>query len=359
MTGGVSQFRLTKGESMILAAMQAYLMQKDIHAEEKDDRRRKKQEDYNAFTRDGKRVISELALGHTESWGGTKLTGESWEMHFPAIVAGSPDPNILSTAAPLLATHVTERARGMLLLIELYSFHPWSEKAKWNAKVHAQSLKDLTNKMPCMTESDYQRVDTEFKRVVRRLQRKSVSWRKFASIAAVGAILGILTMGLAAPVIGAAIGGAMGLSGAAATSAGLALLGGGSMAAGGFGMAGGTALLVGLGGTAGGIAATGSGYARGMTGKKILAESIKLELLIKLVIVQQGGGDEQARFVVVGLEMRLREVEEKLAELAKRLEAEKSLNKQLRHDLKSQQQEYELAKIQLEEMIKEHSGVPA
>jgi DnaJ-domain-containing protein 1 len=47
-----------------------------------------------------------------------------------------------------------------------------------------------------------------------------------------GAAICALTAGAAAPVIGAAIGGSMGLSGAAASSAGLALLGGGGMAAG-------------------------------------------------------------------------------------------------------------------------------
>jgi len=47
-----------------------------------------------------------------------------------------------------------------------------------------------------------------------------------------------------APYLAAGIGGLMGLSGAAATSAGLALLGGGSIAAGGFGMAGGTFALM-------------------------------------------------------------------------------------------------------------------
>ena len=67
----------------------------------------------------------------------------------------------------------------------------------------------------------------------------------------IGRVVGILgvgtlcvvTGGLAAPAIGAAVGGAMGLSGAAATSAGLAAIGGGSLAAGGLGMAGGTAMI--------------------------------------------------------------------------------------------------------------------
>ena len=60
-----------------------------------------------------------------------------------------------------------------------------------------------------------------------------------------------------APAIGGALGGLGGLSGAAATSHGLAVLGGGSLSAGGLGMAGGTAVVAltagALGGVGGGI----------------------------------------------------------------------------------------------------------
>ncbi|NOZ91528.1 MAG: hypothetical protein GXO60_09620 [Epsilonproteobacteria bacterium] len=68
--------------------------------------------------------------------------------------------------------------------------------------------------------------------------------------AAVGAVIAVATIfftgGTASPIvagIGSWIGGMMGLSGAAATNAGLALLGGGSIASGGLGIVGGTALL--------------------------------------------------------------------------------------------------------------------
>jgi hypothetical protein len=57
----------------------------------------------------------------------------------------------------------------------------------------------------------------------------------------------------AAPAIGGAIGAMTGLSGAAATSHGLALLGGGAVAAGGLGMAGGTAVVTALGAGLGGV----------------------------------------------------------------------------------------------------------
>lgn len=72
------------------------------------------------------------------------------------------------------------------------------------------------------------------------------SWVIGGVLAVVGVAAVFFTAGAAAPftaAIGSAIGGMMGLSGAAATSAGLALLGGGSLAAGGFGMMGGTLLL--------------------------------------------------------------------------------------------------------------------
>lgn len=96
------------------------------------------------------------------------------------------------------------------------------------------------------------------------------------------AALGLATGGLAAPIAGAAIGAGMwgGLSGAAATSAGLAALGGGSLAIGGLGMAGGTALIASLGAT------TGVAAAKPLAGKLNLhpdlaqAEARKLAALI-------------------------------------------------------------------------------
>ena len=73
-----------------------------------------------------------------------------------------------------------------------------------------------------------------------------VGWTVSALVAgATGAAI-FVTGGTASPIvagIGTWLGGLMGLSGIAATNAGLALLGGGSIASGGFGIAGGTALL--------------------------------------------------------------------------------------------------------------------
>ena len=77
-------------------------------------------------------------------------------------------------------------------------------------------------------------------------ESSAINWVLAAVVALiVGAVI-FFTGGTASPIVvgfGSWIGGMMGLSGIAATNAGLALLGGGSIASGGFGIIGGTALL--------------------------------------------------------------------------------------------------------------------
>jgi hypothetical protein len=86
------------------------------------------------------------------------------------------------------------------------------------------------------------------RRAVKRLQRDSTSPGAQATLGVVLLASAALTGGVGADPLSQAVGSFigthfMGLSGAAATSAGLAWLGGGSLAAGGFGMAGGTFLI--------------------------------------------------------------------------------------------------------------------
>lgn len=87
---------------------------------------------------------------------------------------------------------------------------------------------------------------------------------RIASIAVAGGAVVAPVALIAAPAIGGAVGTLSGLSGAAATSHGLALLGGGSLAAGGLGMAGGTVVVTALGGGLGAAlgATTTSAYVR-------------------------------------------------------------------------------------------------
>ncbi len=79
-------------------------------------------------------------------------------------------------------------------------------------------------------------------------ESSNINWLLAGGIALVAGGIIILTAGTATPLIasvGTSIGGMMGLSGAAATNAGLAMLGGGSLASGGLGVAGGVALITG------------------------------------------------------------------------------------------------------------------
>lgn len=108
---------------------------------------------------------------------------------------------------------------------------------------------------------------------------------KIVGCLGVGALC-VVTGGLAAPAIGAAIGSSvLGLSGAAATSAGLAALGGGSLASGGLGMAGGAALIKAVAGGVGfigaGIATNAAEGAKSKKQNKELREELKKATLDK------------------------------------------------------------------------------
>ena len=88
----------------------------------------------------------------------------------------------------------------------------------------------------------------------------------------IGLASGVVVSMFAGPIIGTAIGEAAGLSGAAATSYGLALLGGGSLASGGFGMAGGS-IVIGV--------AVGGFKAAGQIGKNVDPDLLSLALTAK------------------------------------------------------------------------------
>ncbi len=105
----------------------------------------------------------------------------------------------------------------------------WYEKAKTYSqeKIHDMTTEDITFK------SFYK-------------ESSAIGWIAAGVFAIIAAATIFFTGGTASPIvvsIGTWIGGTMGLSGIAATNAGLALLGGGSIASGGLGIIGGTALL--------------------------------------------------------------------------------------------------------------------
>ena len=146
----------------------------------------------------------------------------------------------------------------------------------------------------------------------------STVWRNAMVAVAIGIAVAV-TGGAAAPFIGAAIGAAMGLSGAAAVSAGLAFLGGGALAAGGLGMAGGTAVVIGGGAILG--ASLGGGVA-GMLHESnalVLRELAKLESIAVVLLphtLDIDEADQVVKAIVNQVEALEQEFRTRLAQLA-------------------------------------------
>jgi len=106
---------------------------------------------------------------------------------------------------------------------------------------------------------------------------------------------------LAAPLVGAAIGGAAGLGGAAAVSHGLAILGGGALAAGGAGMAGGMWLVAGVGAAAGLLAAGGGTALYELGSATARGELVKLQITFKLGLLDANRDMAKAQQAIANL----------------------------------------------------------
>ena len=117
-----------------------------------------------------------------------------------------------------------------------------------------------------------------------------------------------------APIIGTALGTGAGLSGAAATAHGLALLGGGSLAAGGSGMAGGMFLVTGTGVAAGAVGGGGSAFLYGIGAKQAQLEVVRLQVTYRMTMLDRQISSMKAAAVVERLQGQLRALEETLTE---------------------------------------------
>jgi hypothetical protein len=92
-----------------------------------------------------------------------------------------------------------------------------------------------------------------FKNTEKFLNGLNNYWGKLITWTLAGTALTVITAGIAAPAMAGAVGGVMGLHGAAATAAGFAFFGGGAIASGGFGMAGGLSVIIGGGSILGAV----------------------------------------------------------------------------------------------------------
>ena len=154
---------------------------------------------------------------------------------------------------------------------------------------------------------------------------------KVGAIAATGTIIGGLVL---APHIGGAIGAGMGLSGAAATSAGLAALGFGSIASGGFGMAGGMLIVGAVSGTLGaGIGSIAAGATKIHANAAIEAQKLRVTLTLLLRGVSQDG-----KAIATGIISALYEYEQtvikKIIEESSAVKPDKVLLKSLNTELR-------------------------
>lgn len=169
-----------------------------------------------------------------------------------------------------------------------------------------------------------------FEDSIKKITPSRVFQRLAVVIAAATALA--VTAGVAAPAIGTMIGGYLGLSGAAATSAGLALLGGGALSVGGFGMLGGTIVIIGGGGILGAVAGDAMQNILIDHPKLLIRESAKLLTILKSFCshLENRESQEFIDFIIDGIRSQNRkimhdlEVLNKKSKLSKRMTDKKS-----------------------------------
>ncbi|WP_214407037.1 hypothetical protein [Pseudonocardia lacus] len=344
------EMRLDTDEMVVLTLLQQLMLGRDLIAEKHTTRAQSKQRFRDVFA-------EAATMAHWSRGEDLPVWAREPAAAVAARVPAQQRP-LIEGAAPIFGSHVTRRSRALLLLIELVAFEPWAGDVGWVRVARRDALTVAAGHLIALKPGDLRAVTAEFEAVLRALARRNVRWGRVAAVSAAGLVLGVASMGVAAPLIGAAVGGALGLSGAAATSAGLAALGGGSVAAGGFGMAGGTALLSGLGALGGaGVGAAGARLS-GFSASQVVAAAVKLDVVARMVLLDAENDEAKARLVVEGLQARLDEVGMtigRLAEQLRRLSADNSRltaeNAELRDRLQTEQAEAETAQAALEVVI--------
>ena len=348
--GVVDEMRLDADEMVVLTLLQQLMVGRDLIVEKNATRERAKQRFRDGFA-------EAAAVAHWSR--GTDLP--VWAREAGAAIAArlpAQQRPVIEETAPVFCGHVEQRSRALLLLIELVAFEPGAGGVSWVPAARRDALAVVAGHFTALRPGDLRAVTNEFDAILRALARRNVRWGRVAAVSAAGLLIGVASMGVAAPVIGAAVGGVLGFSGAAATSAGLAALGGGSVAVGGFGMAGGTALLTGLG-ALGGAGAGGAGSRlAGWSASEVVAAAVKLDVVTRMVLLDAEGDEVKARLVVEGLQARLDEVGATIGRLAEQLRQLKAENSRLttenadfRRRLEAEHAEAETAQAALEVVI--------
>jgi len=134
-----------------------------------------------------------------------------------------------------------ERQGNVAALKSIYS------QKKKEEQILNPYIKEITDELKDVTFAEIKEAHHHYFNALKNILPAKYRPKSSAAIILGAAVVFAITGGLSAPIIGGAIGGVLGLSGAAATSAGLAMLGGGALTIGGFGMAGGTFVIIGGG----------------------------------------------------------------------------------------------------------------
>jgi hypothetical protein len=268
--GVLTDFVLDATGWSVIASLQSKLINRDIIATKNEDKRRRKGNwhgEWQAY------VNGSFEETRTHEQGIPKYFNE-YE---------------LSTNLENLCSCKTQAFLVLLELVAFRAYYPFNSEGSKSVKglsLDNNTRKEFLNHTAQELGFSFSQVSDLDDAITSTINSITGRWWKMGAGVIAGLGLGALTMGIAAPFIGGLIGGAMGLSGAAATSAGLAALGGGALTAGGFGMAGGTFILVGGGALLGlGVGATSGSYISYMNEGSALIEAVKLEVFIKEFIL--------------------------------------------------------------------------
>jgi len=190
-------------------------------------------------------------------------------------------------------------AEQIAFLVDLYFLDPFAPYTLKSDKATRMAGLRYVAVLVSGDDDIVDRIDATRRSALAAHTRRSLGKIGLVGIAAAVA-LGVAGF-VAAPLVGAAIGGAAGLGGAAAVGHGLAILGGGAIAAGGAGMAGGMWLVAGVGVAAGLLAAGGGTALYELGSATARGELVKLQITFKLGILDANRDMAKAQRVITNL----------------------------------------------------------
>jgi hypothetical protein len=220
-----------------------------------------------------------------------------------------------------VAKSVSDATDIIAVLTELVVSNPWAsdatlKSADFNETVRRIALAEIVNAVSngpgshglqnddphSWTDDLLGKYFEKASRKMSNVKRRPKKW-VYASIGAIsGAAIGAL---LLAPHVGAAIGGSMGLAGAAGTSAGLALLGGGSIATGGLGMFGGTCLVA---AASSAVGASAGAVTQELSKQSLDANQEAFKLVITIESLRRFGREDVVEVIRESLDRRVRDL---------------------------------------------------